>query len=100
MLHCYLLQEDAVCSTQIPPIAGRREWGSYKITGLAIKRFAIDREGVVPVVGEGVTVSISGINIEFDSFNFQLEKVSCRSPFQFVWAKLLFLATALLPSSV
>jgi len=33
--------EDAVCSVEIPPITGEKEWGSYKIEGLAVKRFTV-----------------------------------------------------------
>lgn len=30
-----------------------------------------------PTVADRVTVDVSGINVEFDSFNFDLEKVLC-----------------------
>ena len=75
-----LLQEDAVCSTQIPPISGNREWGTYALEGLAIKRFTIDRESIEPQVGESMIIAIEGITIEFDSFKFELDKVSQARP--------------------
>ena len=33
--------EDAVCSIEIPPITGEKDWGNYRIAGLAVKRFTV-----------------------------------------------------------
>ena len=33
--------EDAVCSIEIPPITGEKDWGNYRIAGLGVKRFTV-----------------------------------------------------------
>ena len=87
--------EDAVCSVEIPPIVGDKDWGKYKIAGLAIKRFSIDPDCVEAIVTEtvhidvrgieGVSLSLSlslslidvrGIEVEFDAFSFELNKTT------------------------
>lgn len=47
-----------------------------QILNYVLMQFAIDRDTVMPNVGDRVSVEISGINIEFDSFKFDLDKVA------------------------
>ena len=68
--------EDAVCSIEIPPITGEKDWGNYRIAGLGVKRFTVDTEGVTAEVTELVRIAVKGIQVEFDAFDFSLEKTS------------------------
>ena len=68
--------EDAVCSVEIPAITGEKDWGTYKIAGLAIKRFAIDPDCVAATVTETVRIDVTGVEIEFDAFDFGLDKTT------------------------
>lgn len=68
--------EQVVCSVEIPAIVGDKEWGTYKIAGLAIKRFSIDPECVQAIVTECVRIDVRGIAIEFDAFSFELDKTT------------------------
>lgn len=68
--------EDTVCSVEVPTVTGEKDWGTYSISGLAIKRFSIDRESVEATVTEAIRIEVHGIEIEFDAFNFELEKTS------------------------
>eukprot|EP01043_Picozoa_sp_COSAG02_P030564 COSAG02_NODE_1957_length_10261_cov_51.399134_3_plen_958_part_00 len=68
--------EEVVCSVEIPAIVGDKEWGTYKIAGLAVKRFSIDPDCVQAIVTERVRIDVRGIDIEFDAFTFELDKTT------------------------
>ena len=68
--------EDAVCGVQLPRIDGEKEWGTYAMMRLGIKRFTIEPEAIDVVVATGVSIAVQDIDCEFEAFDFEVDKRS------------------------
>ena len=66
--------EDSVCGIELPRIEGDKDWGTYAITGVGIKRFTVDPDKLVVDIAEGIVISTTGIDTEFDTFAFEVDK--------------------------
>jgi hypothetical protein len=66
--------ETAVKSIEIPPIEGVKDWGSYAIRELRVKSLTTDRQKLSIDVSDSVYVSLSEIKLEFNDFDFEVDK--------------------------
>ena len=66
--------EAALTGLAIPRIYGEKEWGSYVIEGLALKRLAFLPDMISVDVDEGITLVVQNISAEFQNFSWRYNK--------------------------
>ena len=67
--------DDMICGVKLPSISGDRDWGSYEITGLAVTKLS-KRPRLSVDVQQGVRVELHDIALEFDNFQFVIDRHS------------------------
>ena len=66
---------DMICGVKLPDITGDRDWGSYEITGLAVKELGQAPKLSVDIQ-TGVRVEVGDISITFEHFQFKIDRHS------------------------
>ena len=65
-----------ITGVELPAMAGRKDWGTYTINGLAVKGLAVSAEMLSLDVADGVTLQVREVSIEFDAFNWEYNKTT------------------------
>jgi hypothetical protein len=68
--------DEAVTSAKIPTIKGSKEWGTYQIEGIHIKKLHITEESLDVTITKQVTVTVSQVSADFDEFTFLYDKTT------------------------
>lgn len=68
--------DEAVTSAKIPTIKGSKEWGTYQIDGIHIKKLHITEESLDVSITKQVTVTVSQVSADFDEFTFLYDKTT------------------------
>ena len=68
--------DEAVTSAKIPTIKGSKEWGTYQINGIKIKKLHITEESLDVVIAKSVTVTVSQVSADFEEFSFIYDKTT------------------------
>eukprot|EP01052_Picozoa_sp_SAG31_P008081 SAG31_NODE_399_length_16247_cov_19.137540_9_plen_575_part_00 len=65
--------EDLIKGVHLPGIADKKDWGSYRIWNMAVKRFVREPRMQVEVT-DCVRIEIRDIELEFEHFDFELDR--------------------------
>ena len=65
--------EDLVKGVELPTIAGQKDWGTYSISNMAVKKFARDPRIEIDIK-DSVRIEIRDIELEFEHFDFFLDR--------------------------
>lgn len=68
--------DEAVTSAKIPTIKGSKEWGTYQIEGIHIKKLHITEDSLDVSITKQVTVTVSQVSADFDEFTFLYDKTT------------------------
>eukprot|EP01043_Picozoa_sp_COSAG02_P029837 COSAG02_NODE_1875_length_10575_cov_19.141848_4_plen_1839_part_00 len=65
---------DMICGLSLPTIQGERDWGTFEVSGLAVQALGKTPQINVDVQNTGVRVEVVDISIEFQPFQFKIDR--------------------------
>ena len=71
---CIRFLEDAVAGTEVPPIEGNANWGTWGLYGMTIGKLVIPSDLLDINVGTRVTVTVAKLRLALDPFAYSFEK--------------------------
>lgn len=59
--------DEAVTSAKIPEIKGTKDWGTYKINGIKVKKLRITDESLDVIIGDAVVITVKNVSADFET---------------------------------